>query len=227
MSHFQSTLWTLISNARRGDQRATSAFGQRYRPPVVAYCRRLGLSFEEAEDAAQEVLLRFFCRGILQRVDRRKGRFRSLLSAVTRNVVLRHWERGAAGKRASATRSLGDYDVPEAGADEIFDREWIRHLLKVSLSRLKQQYPQYYDVLSRFLLEESSYAEIALHIGISATTVKNHVYRGKQKLIEIIRDEVRDYCISWDQYAAELEYLAKVMGTTRSELQRSALAAAI
>jgi RNA polymerase sigma factor (sigma-70 family) len=227
MSHFQSTLWTLISEARRGDERATSTFGQRYRPPVIAYCRRLGLSIEAAEDAAQEVLLRFFCRGIIQRVDRRKGRFRSLLSAVTRNVVRQHWERQAAGKRAAATRSLRDLDLPETVPDEIFDREWIRHLIERSLSRLENGYPQYYDVLSRFLLEESSYTEIALQIGISETTVKNHVYRGKQKLIEIIRDEVRDYCISWDQYAAELEYLAGVMGTTRAELQQSALAAAV
>jgi len=225
MSQFQSTLWTLISQARQGEERAVTDFGNRYQPAVVAYCRRLGLNTEEAEDAAQEVLLRFFCRGILQRVHRRHGRFRSLLCAVARNVVHRHWERQSAQKRAHVTRSLSELDVPEKVPDKTFDHEWIRHLIDLALLRLGRAHQQYHQVLSRFLLEDSSYAEIGRALGITETTVKNRVYRGKQKLIQLLRDEVRDYSLSWDQYAQELEYLAAALGSGRQDLQEAATVA--
>jgi hypothetical protein len=80
-------------------------------------------------------------------------------------------------------------------------------------------------VLSRFLLEDSSYAEIGRALGITETTVKNRVYRGKLKLIQLLRDEVRDYSLSWDQYAQELEYLAVALGSGRQDLQEAATVA--
>ena len=80
-------------------------------------------------------------------------------------------------------------------------------------------------MLSRFLLEDSSCAEIGRALGITETTVKNRVYRGKQKLIQLLRDEVRDYSLSWDQYAQELEYLAAALGSGRQDLQEAATVA--
>jgi len=221
MQAFQSTLWSLISLAGKGESRAADHFGRRYRAPVLAYCRRLGLGAEEAEDATQEVMLRFFCRGVIQRADRTRGRFRNLLCAVARNVVRSHWERQRAQKRHGLTESLSDLDVPEQVPDKTFDHEWLRNLVDLALSRLEEESPQYYEVLARFLLEEMSYAQIADSLDISTSSVKNHIYRGKQKLVRFIRDEVRDYCHQWDQYAEELHHLAKVMGTTGSELTAS------
>ncbi len=221
MHAFQSTLWSLISLARKGESGAALHFGRRYRAPVLAYCQRLGLRAEEAEDATQEVMLRFFCRGVIQRADRTRGRFRSLLCAVARNVVRRHWERQRAQKRHGLTESLSNLDVPELVSDDTFDYEWLRHLIDLALLRLSDESPQYYEVLRRFLLEEMSHAHIAEALDISTCSVKNHIYRGKQKLIRLLRDEVRDYCHHWDQYAEELHHLAKVMGTTGSELTAS------
>jgi len=224
MNYFLSTRWSLISLARQGQSQATSHIGRRYQAAVVAYCRRLGLSVEEAEDATQEVMLRFFCQGIIQRVERRGGRFRSLLCAVARNVVRRHWEREAAQKRNCVPRSLSNHDLPGEDPEGTFDHEWLRHLIDLALVRLGQEQPQTHEVLRRFLLEESSHAEIAQALQISRTSVKNQIYRGKQKLIQMIRDEVRDTCHCWDQYAEELHHLAKMMGTTGGQLAESVAA---
>ena len=91
---FQSTLWTLIGHARGGDEQALTEFVERYRPPVVAFIGRRGFT-SESEDLAQEVFLEVFKDEVLTKADPDKGRFRSLLLAVTRNVIgkhLRHYE---------------------------------------------------------------------------------------------------------------------------------------
>jgi DNA-directed RNA polymerase specialized sigma24 family protein len=119
------------------------------------------------------------------------------------------------------TRSLSELDVPEKVPDKTFDHEWIRHLIDLALVRLGRAHQQYHQVLSRFLLEDSSYAEIGRALGITETTVKNRVYRGKQKLSQLLRDD----SLSWDQYAQELEYLAAALGSGRQNLQEAATVA--
>jgi RNA polymerase sigma-70 factor (ECF subfamily) len=212
MPDFESTLWTLISRARAGDEAALLAFARRYRPPVIAYCRRRGLSPEDAEDAAQEVMLRFFCRGVLERADRSRGRFRHLMLAVARNVVRQHWERQSACKRgAGHIQPLGEADVADDTPDEQFDREWTRHLIDLALQRLAEQHAHYHEALRRFLLDQQPYARIAAELGVAEGDVKNYVHRGKRKLIEFLRDEVRDYSLAHDEYADELVYLARYL----------------
>jgi RNA polymerase sigma factor (sigma-70 family) len=48
----------LLSLARQGHEDAFEAFVQRYRAPLFAYCRRMGLSQWRAEEVLQQALLR-------------------------------------------------------------------------------------------------------------------------------------------------------------------------
>ena len=53
MSEFQTTLWTVIKEAAHGDGAALEDFIVKYRPPVVGFIRRQGLTYV-ADDLAQD-----------------------------------------------------------------------------------------------------------------------------------------------------------------------------
>jgi RNA polymerase sigma factor (sigma-70 family) len=207
MTEFQSTLWTLVLKARDGNESALRDFTLKYRAPIIAYISRRGLA-HEAEDLAQEVFLRFFKDGVLLKADPSKGRFRTLVLAVTKRVIGHHLEREHAKKRCGGSvQPLADIDV--AAPDESFDREWVAHLVEVALARLAREHPNYHDALKRFLADGQPYDVIAKALAISQGDVKNFVYRGKQKLIEYLRDQIRDYSGSQAEYDEEFTYLSK------------------
>jgi len=209
VTEFQSTLWTLIRGADRGDEAALREFALKYRAPVVAYITRRGLA-NDAEDLAQEVFLRLFQDRVLSKADPAQGRFRNLVLAVTRHVIGHHVERRAAQKRGGGqVQSLEGHDVALPEADEGFDREWVAHLLEIALARLAREHSNYHDALRRFLLEGQSCAEIASALGKSEGDIHNYVRRGKAKLADYLRDEVRDYSASRAEYVEELRALSR------------------
>ena len=189
MSEFQSTLWTVIRGAGKGDEAALRDFVLKYRPPVLAYLVRRGFR-AEAEDLAQEVFLRVFQDRVLLKADPSLGRFRSLLLSVTRHVLGHHVERELAKKRVPPP------PVPEPSTDEDFDREWVAHLIEVALARLAKEHPNYHEAL-RASLEGGTPADY------------NHVARGKKKLAEYLKDQVRDYSASRAELDEELRFLSR------------------
>ncbi|HEX7896336.1 MAG TPA: sigma-70 family RNA polymerase sigma factor [Planctomycetota bacterium] len=189
MSEFQSTLWTVIRGAGKGEEAALRDFVLKYRPPVLAYLARRGFR-AEAEDLAQEVFLRVFQDRVLLKADPSLGRFRSLLLSVTRHVLGHHVERELAKKRQAPS------PTPEPALDEDFDREWVAHLIEVALARLAKEHPNYHDAL-RASLEGGTPADY------------NHVARGKKKLAEYLKDQVRDYSASRAELDEELRFLSR------------------
>jgi DNA-directed RNA polymerase specialized sigma24 family protein len=69
-------------------ERARAEVFTRYRTPVFNFLRNRGLSEHDAEDVAQDVFLRVCREDFLKKLDRNRGKFRSLLLAVTRHVML-------------------------------------------------------------------------------------------------------------------------------------------
>jgi RNA polymerase sigma-70 factor (ECF subfamily) len=197
VSDFQSTLWTVIRGADRGEEAALRQFALKYRGPIVSYIARRGLP-NDAEDLAQEVFLRLLQDRVLSKADPSRGRFRSLLLAVTRHVMGRHRERESAQKRGGGSlRSLDNVDVSSQEPDESFDREWVGHLVEVALARLAREHPNYHDALQRSMLDGAS--------GVD----HNQIHRGKKKVAEYLREQIQEYSLSREDYEAELQYLAK------------------
>lgn len=209
--NLSGTRWTLIHAAQEGDDAAIETLSAKYRPPVVAYLARRGVR-NDAEDLAQEVFVRLLHDGVLARADSERGRFRSLVFAVTRNVLGHHLARETAEKRGAGKVAPLEVDVPLPEPDEAFDREWLNHLLETALGRLQREHPPYFDVLSLYLLDERPQAEIAERLGLSETNVRNRIHRGRRKLIAYLRDEVLHYSTSHADYGVELKALATLMG---------------
>lgn len=218
VADLSGTRWTLVEAAKAGDARALDALCRKYLPAVQGWLARRGLG-ADAEDLGQEALLALIG-SALKKADPAAGRFRSLVFAVARHVLLRHHERAGAQKRgAGRVVSLDDFDpgAPREVEDD-FDREWLAALVQTALARLAKEHPPYFEAVRRFVLLEQPQAAIAAELGLSANAVKKQVLRGKRKLADYLREEVRAYAASPEDYEVELREMARLLGPLGADL---------
>lgn len=196
---------------------------RRYREPVCRLLARKGLSQEDAEDLAQEILLRVCRDDFLERADRAKGRFRSLLLAVSQHVVDSWYRQRYAQKRTGGRVSLDALEDPGRLAeladraaplpDEAFDREWAKNVLAWSRARLEEESSRlgapYAVAVEEHYYRGKPLAEIARGLGRSEQDVKNFLHRGRARLRDFILEFVRGYCVSEEESAAELAELGR------------------
>lgn len=208
---FNTTLWTQLHEAQAGGQDAVRSWVDRYRPPLVGYLERQGLSASDAEDVAQEVFLRFFSQDLLQAADRARGRFRSYLLAVSQHV-LTDWRR----RRSAQKRGGGRAHVPldavghalAQPADDTFDRCWLEHLLGRALEALRASRPTHHALLEAAAAGQSP-KQIAAAQGKQAGAVRVALHRARKAFAEQIQVEVAAYCSSEAEYRDEI---AQILG---------------
>jgi RNA polymerase sigma factor (sigma-70 family) len=148
---------------------------------VVEFARRQGLRDEDAEDVTQEVFLRVCGETFLRKADQIRGRFRTVLLAVTKHVIGSWRRHERAGKRDRRREvSLEGIPLPaELPADPEFDRLWVQNLMNQAMDRLKDD--PGIEAL-RLQLGGLSYQEIADRLGRKVTDVTNFIHRAKGRL---------------------------------------------
>jgi len=204
MTAFISTLWPLIEEAKNENSDALQEFVQKYHAPVVAFIERAGQQ-HQAEDLAQEVFIEIIRDRILEKADPRKGRFRSLILAITKHIISRDRRRQQAKKRGSGrVVPLGDFEVPTPEEDEDFTRVWTEYLTHEALHQLSESDPDYHQAVQMFFFEETPYQDIVEATEKSMSWVKNSIYRGKLKLAAIIRELVSEYSSSNEEFEHEM-----------------------
>ncbi len=182
---FPTTIWTTIRQAGAQDADALREFAGRYRAPVLEFVRRRGFADSDAEDVCQDVFVRVLAGGVLAKADPRRGRFRSLLLAVTMHVMQdRRRRRGEA--------AVEDLEPPDRQPD--FDRAWALYLTERALERLAEQGSPYYDVLRRHLAGEKQ--------------DRNRLWIARRKLGALIRREVAFTCATHEDFEEEISYLS-------------------
>lgn len=199
---FPTTMWSTILG-RPKDAR-TSVF-LRYREPVLAFLRRQGFGEHDADDLAQEVFATVCREEFLRAADRGKGRFRSLLLGVARNVVL-HARRS---RGRSRLQPLDDAPEPAASErDPEFDTMWIQHLVELGLERLQAGErpggPRHYDAFVLHKVKGLAYKDVAERLGVEVSDVRNWIHAARTRLQEHIREEVLSYCSSREEFEEEI-----------------------
>ncbi len=135
MAGSEATCWTMVAKAANGDESARSEFARQYLSIVRAYLNarwRKGPMLKWYDDAVQDVFLECLRPdGPLGRVTADgKGRFRSFLFAVVRNVARRYEER----RNAPFEKSRGDsvLEIVPSETESIataFDRAWAKTMM--------------------------------------------------------------------------------------------------
>lgn len=225
-----STMWTLLTRAREGELGELDSLLKQYRPPVLAFVRSLVRDPEEAEDVTQEVFVTFLQDGVLEKADRLKGKFRSLLLAVARHVVSERWRARTALKRGGTRRplSLDQASAPDdlqlrnqieapAAADPEFDSLWVENLIRIGMNRLREQSlkdgTSYFDALFAVVNDGAAYAVIAEKLGVGVNDVKNYVHQARLKLRRYLLQEIHSYSPTRDAAQAEIDYLLRLLGS--------------
>ena len=167
------------------NQKMWLEFDQRYRPILVGLARRLGLSAEDAADAAQETLTRFLKSYRAGKYDRGRGRLGSWIIGIARHSIAdlqrtkaaRHEERGL-----SAVQELPD----EAKLSVIWDAECEREILWQGLNQLRQDTKTDARTLQAFEMVAfagRTPADVAQELG----TTTNDVYLAKHRCLKRLR----------------------------------------
>ena len=190
--HMPSTMWTTILAFHRDPERVKDFVVRRYRQPVVEFARRQGLKDQDAEDVAQEVFLRVCRENFLKKANEIRGKFRTVLLAVTKHVIGSWRRHEMAGKRDRRREvSLEGMTLPtELPADPEFDRLWVQNLMSQALERLKQDAGT--EAL-KLQMEGLSYQEIAERLGKKTTDVTNFIHRAKERLKKEFERLIAEY----------------------------------
>jgi RNA polymerase sigma-70 factor (ECF subfamily) len=173
-----------------------------YAGPIFAFVRRRVASREQAEDLTQEFFARLMDGRLLSRADADTGRFRSFLLHAVRDFVADAHDHGQAVRRGGGIKhsSLSVIETPEPlthlSPDQEFEVQWARAVLVRSLDRLRSEYPgeraALCDVLQTRLDQDPAVSgrELATQLKMTEGAVRVAVFRMKQRLGQLIREEV-------------------------------------
>ncbi len=216
---FPSTHWSVVLAAGRSQaepqlaQAALAELCQTYWAPLYSFVRSRGYTVHDAQDLTQSFFAYLIEHKIYKGVDERKGRFRSFLLASLKNFLADASDRERTLKRGGGQSflPLHEEQIKEAESlfqnhrtanseDQIFDRSWAEALVTAGLERLSADYKgeareKLFNELRIFLAgcagPPPAYAELAVRLHMTESTLRSHVTRLRARYREVLRAEVR------------------------------------
>lgn len=161
----------LVELAREGHERAFEALVQRYRRQLLAYCRRLLLPSERAEDALQQGLLQAWL-ALQDGVEVKDAR--PWLYKIVHNAAL-NMLRVSGYDYATLSETLQGADAPE---DDLDRRIAVREAF-AGLAALPEMQR---EALLRTALDGHSHEHVAHALGLSEGALRGLVYRARATL---------------------------------------------
>jgi RNA polymerase sigma-70 factor (ECF subfamily) len=168
----------LVARAQKGDRPAFEALAAQFSPQVRRFARAFAGSDADADDLAQEALLRVYRN--LRRFTYQSA-FSTWLYAVVRNVFL-DAARGRAGTARRTEEPLADDHADREGGarpDHELEREQERRRVWDALQRIPAEYR---TALVLFDIEGCTYDEVAAVEGVPVGTIKSRLHRGRAHL---------------------------------------------
>ena len=229
MSRFETTRWSLIISAggEAGDGRQSlQALCCAYRAPVLAYLRQMVNRDEDAEELTQAFFAYFLEQRVHRTVDPDRGRFRHYLCGAVRHFISAQRRDARALKRGGNSHRLNDSVLDELACEGIdsnpeaeFDRQWALTLIARALIRLESEARvagkgEWFLALRDFIVEqpdEMDYQRLAEKLQMRRNTVAVAVHRLRQRLSELVDEEMSETVASEDDIAIEQEALRSAL----------------
>jgi RNA polymerase sigma-70 factor (ECF subfamily) len=167
------------------DTDAWDRFVRRYRPKIYAWCREWGLQEADAEDVAQEVLVKLTDKMVGFRYDSSRC-FRAWLKTITQHawsdlIASRH--RSVAGHPHAMLTSLEARADLEKRIEETFDRE----VFELAVDRVKARVAKpTWDAFRLTAIERQSGVEAAQRLGVPVASV----FVAKHRVQKMLKQEV-------------------------------------
>lgn len=231
---FPQTQWTLVNILKSPDKkqaaRALEDLCARYWYPIYAYLRRAGRSPHDAEDLTQMLFHKVVAGDALQGVDRERGRLRSFLIGMLRQVLSRQARHDRAEKRGG---NAMHFSLDEARADEryehepadtldperLYDRAWARQLLETVREKMRASFtrkgrPEVFEILDPYLGWDDApapFAELGVRLGSNEAAARLLVHRLRKKFRALLEAEIAETVTDPADVASELEWMRAVL----------------
>lgn len=170
-----------LTMAKNGDKPAFNHIGEEYRQPIYNFCYRMLKNEDEAEDAAQEVLMRVYSK--LDSYDETRTKFTSWLFAIANYYCIDQL-------RLRRHQLVSWDDLPTLShlfAGETFQPEKV--LLKKETNQevhslLNVLPPDYRDTIILKYWHYRSCQEIAQTLNTTVSAIKSKLFRARQKMAQ-------------------------------------------
>lgn len=234
---FATTHWSVVLQAGGQTSSQSSAALEQlcrtYWPPIYAFLRRKGHREDEAKDLTQGFFRQLLERGDFQRVEARKGKFRTFLLASLSHFVSNERDFASAQKRGGGRAILSlDELSPEQfqrlepasdlSPDKLFDQRWALTLLETAVGRLREELraadkQSQFECLKQFLTtepDEGDYAAAAQQLVTTSQAIAVMVHRMRRRYCELVRAELANTVSSPTEVEAEMRYLLIALNPT-------------
>lgn len=210
---------------------------KRYLPALRAHLRsRRQITGQHLDDLLQGFIsAKIIERDLVERADRLKGKFRTLLlTALDRYVVSQQRSRDAVKRGWYQTVGIEDHSSPPAGgtptrAADAFDLVWARQMLAQAMDRMRQdcessQRPDLWGVFECAVLgptlhgtAPARYEQLVGRFGFkSPSQMWNAVRTSKQMFIRALRTCAGEYAQDEAAIDAEILDLHRILSTQRA-----------
>jgi RNA polymerase sigma-70 factor (ECF subfamily) len=172
----------LVERAQGGEVRAFELLVEAELPRIRRFARAFAASAHDADDLAQEALVRVYRR---LRSFRWQSAFSTWLFAVVRSAFL-DAAKGRAGTRRALEEPLEDRHREREGGsrpDEALDAEEDRRRVWAALRQVPAEFR---SAVVLFDIEGLTYDEVAAIESVSVGTVKSRLHRGRARLRELL-----------------------------------------
>lgn len=232
---FLTTHWSIIEKAQAKEEGNRALIGlllKKYWKPIYCYLRRKGYDNEQAKDLTQgffhEVVLG---RGLIQKADQSRGRFRSYLLLALNRYIINVREEETAQKRIPQDRlvSLDMIDTPDlppsvvqSAPEETFNYAWVSALLEQVLDEVQAKCEErdlvlhwqvFRDRIVRPILnrtEPLSMKAICARYGIEDTIMASNMMTTAKRLFHtILKQHVRNSVMSEEDTSDEMAQIKR------------------
>ncbi len=164
---------SIIMGVRENNPARWEEFHSIYKPMLLSYLRKQGLSDNDALDMVQEVFLKLIPK--IGTYDRTRTRFRTWLFTVARNVLIDEARRRAAQKRALdewVKRVLRDSPDESEKMERQFEQIHREKILRYAVDTVRRQTsPVVWACFEQRLFKDRPGAEIAAELNVSVNAV--------------------------------------------------------
>jgi len=233
-----TTRWSLVVAAADGGEnpadarRALEELCQIYWWPVLQFILRRGYPLHDAQDLTQDFFLRLSVTDFLKHAHPEKGRFRALVFASLKHLLLDAADRLNTLKRGGGQKlaQLEEWMEEEIAKGEIskrgmapeeycFDRDWAALVVRKALERLREEFSlrgkaREFGIIRPFLTggeKVTAYTEAASTLRLPVGTVKAIVHRSRVRYGTLLRDEVTQTIADLRDLDDEIRHLCQIL----------------
>jgi RNA polymerase sigma-70 factor (ECF subfamily) len=185
----KDTSLTLMMRVQQdpADDVAWHDFVERYQPMIRAWCLRWGAQSTDADDVAQQVLLKLLSAMKSYRPDPGSS-FRAWIKTVTHNAWRDFVRRPRDGQATGGLDAVADSSDAPADLEKEMQQAFERELLDLAMRRVEERVkPSTWQAFRLTSIENQSGAQAAEQLGMPVSSV----FVAKHRVLKLLEEEVK------------------------------------